>query len=102
MQGRSVTGFGFHERTLPFARDFELVDVLRGSLRHLPADAFPGGSSPSTAADLAWEIEALLARRDRAAARRYLRTRIVPILEQLADPHRTHLRQIATDLEAAL
>jgi len=103
MQGRGVEGFGFHERTLPFTRDFELVEVLRASLRHLPPAAFPASRpSPSTAADLAWELDAFLARRDRAAARHYLGTRILPILEQLQDSHRTHLRRIAADLDAAL
>ena len=43
-----------------FARDFELVDVLRGTLRHLPDDAFPTGSpGPLGLANLVWEIDAL-------------------------------------------
>ena len=42
--GRPVRGFGFNERTWVFARDFELVDVLRDTLRHLPEGAFPAGS----------------------------------------------------------
>jgi len=103
MQGKTVHGLGFHERTLPFTRDFELIEVLRASLRHLPPEAFPpNGPTPSAAADLAWEIDAFLSHHDRAAARRYLATRIRPVVDQLPDPHRAHLQQITDDVDASL
>jgi len=98
-----VRGFGFHERTHVFARDFELVDVLRGSLRHLPAEALPAGSPAGPAlANLAWEVDAFLSHGGRAAARTHLRTRLRPHLEQLAEPHRGHVLRILDDLVAAL
>ena len=103
MAGRPVRGFGFHERTFAFARDFELVDVLRGSLRHLASDALPPGSpGPLAMADLVWEVDAFLSHGGRSAARHHLRTRVRPLLERLAEPARAHILQIATDLDAAL
>jgi len=103
MGGRSVRGFGFHERTLAFTRDFELVDVLRGTLRHLPADVFPSGSAgPLELANLVWEIDAFLSHGGRAAARHHLRARVRPLLEGLAEPARAHVLQITDDLEATL
>lgn len=101
--GRPVRGFGFNERTWVFARDFELVEVLRGTLRHLPADAFPPGSpGPLALGDQAWEVDAFLSHGGRAAARAHLRDRLRPHVEQLAEPHRAHVRQIVADLETAL
>jgi hypothetical protein len=103
MAGRPVEGIGFHERTLPFARDFELIEVLRESIRHLPPQAFPpDGPTPATAADLVWELDAFLSHHDRVAARRFLETRIRPVIDGLADRYRAHLRQIADDLDALL
>jgi predicted secreted hydrolase len=103
MGGRAVQGFGFHERTLVFARDFELVDVLRGTLRHLPDDAFPPTSPGARGlADLVWEVDAFLSHGGRAAARQHLRSRVRPWIEQLAEPHRSHVLQILADLEKTL
>lgn len=100
---RNITGFGFHERTHVFARDFELVEVLRGSLRHLPAAALPAGAaSPLALANQAWEVDAFLSHGGRADARAHLRTRLQPQLEQLAEPHRAHVLQVLADLDAAL
>jgi predicted secreted hydrolase len=101
--GRPVQGFGFHERTHVFTRDFELVDVLRGTLRHLPEAAFPAGSpGPLGLANLVWEVDAFLSHGGRADARHHLRARVCPHLERLGEPHRAHVLQIADDLEAAL
>lgn len=103
MAGRPVRGFGFHERTFAFTRDFELVDVLRGTLRNLPDAALPPGSpSPLALADLVWEVDAFLSHGGKADARHHLRTRVRPLLERLAEPARTHVLQIAGDLEHAL
>jgi predicted secreted hydrolase len=103
MQGRPVSGFGFHERTHAFVRDFELVDVLRATLRHLPPEVFPpGGPGPAAAADLAWEVDAFLSHGDRRAARRHLAARVRPLLERLRDDVRGHVLGIAADLDAAL
>jgi len=103
MRGRVVTGLGFNERTLVFARDFELVDVLRASLRHLPPGAFPAnGVAPPAAANVAWEIDAYLSHGDRRGARRHLATTVRPMLEGLEVTHRTHLLGIAADLAAVL
>jgi predicted secreted hydrolase len=103
MAGHPVRGFGFHERTFAFVRDFELVDVLRGTLRHLASDALPAGSpDPLALADLVWEVDAFLSHGGRTEARHYLRTRVRPLLERLADPVREHVLQIADDLDAVL
>lgn len=99
--GRPVRGFGFHERTLVFARDFELVDVLRATLHHLPASAL-GGEDGRALGDLAWEIDAFLSRGDRAAARRHLAERLAPRLRVLQVPAAEHVRRIVADLTAAL
>ncbi|MEO8603117.1 MAG: lipocalin family protein [bacterium] len=98
-----VRGFGFHERTLLFARDFELVDVLRHSLRHLPIEAFPPDSpGPLGLANQAWEVDAFLSHGGRAAARDHLRSRVQPHLERLAEPHRSHVLRVLEDLLTAL
>ena len=103
MGGRSVNGFGFHERTFVLARDFELVDVLRATLRHLPEGAFPAGSpGPLGLANLVWEVDAFLSHGGRRAAREHLHGRVRPWLEQLAEPHRAHTLQILGDLETLL
>jgi predicted secreted hydrolase len=98
-----LRGFGFHERTHVFARDFELVEVLRQTLRHLPPDSLPAGSPPPlTLANLAWEVDAFLSHNGRAAAREFLRTRLQPHCERLAEPQRARVLQIISDLNAAL
>lgn len=101
--GRPVRGFGFNERTWAFTRDYELVDVLRATLRHLPAEAFPADSpGPLALADQAWEVDAFLSHGGRAAARAHLRERLHPHVAALTEPHRAHVAQIVADLEAAL
>ena len=103
LDGAAVAGFGFHERTLVFSRDFELVDVLRQTLRHLPPDAFAaGGPNGRVLANLAWEIDGFVSHGDQQAARHYLRTRLRPELDRLEEPHRTHLQTIADDTAEAL
>jgi predicted secreted hydrolase len=103
MAGQPVRGFGFHERTFAFARDFELVDVLRDTLRHLPAAAFPPASPGGLGlANQVWEIDAFLSHGGRAAARRHLSTRVRPLLAALAEPARTQVLQIADDLADTL
>ena len=104
MRGRAVAGFGFHERTHVFARDFELVDVLRSSLRHLQSDGWPSdGPPPAAVANRVWEVDAFLSRGDRAAARRHLAVQVHPVLEQIRDAQaRSHLLRISADLDATL
>lgn len=51
MAGEAVTGYGFHERTLPLWKPWQLIIVLRDSLLHLPQDALLG--SPLSARQLA-------------------------------------------------
>jgi predicted secreted hydrolase len=103
MRGREVTGFGFHERTLAFTRDFELIDVLRASVQHLPAELFPPDApGPAATANCVWELDAFLSHGDRAAARRHLATRVRQPLERLPAGARTHLLTIADDLDIAL
>ncbi|MDX2168917.1 MAG: lipocalin-like domain-containing protein [Deltaproteobacteria bacterium] len=98
-----LSGFGFHERTMIFARDFELVEVLRQTLRHLPAAALAaGGPSGLALANLAWEVDGFLSHHGRAAARAHLRERVRPQCERLAAPQRAHVLQIVADLDAAL
>lgn len=103
MQGRMVSGFGFHERTMLFFRDFELVDVLRETLRHLPTTARPpSGPDCAVLADRAWEIDAFLSHGDRRGALQYINQRLRPDLERLDFSVRGHVLQIADDLEAVL
>lgn len=103
MAGQTVQGFGFHERTFVFARDFELVDVLRSTVRHLPPASLPAGTpGPLELANMVWEIDAFLSHGDRRGARRYLHDRVRPHLAQLAEPQRGALLQIAADLDQAL
>ena len=101
IDGAAVSGFGFHERTMVFSRDFELVDVLRGTLRHLPAAAFTEvGKSGAALANLVWEIDGFLSHGDREGALHHLRTRVRPELERVANPE--HLLTIADDMAQAL
>jgi len=103
MAGHAVRGFGFHERTLAFTRDFELVDVLRDTLRNLPPDTFAAVEFDALGiANLVWEIDAFLSHGGRAAARDHLRLRVRPLLDRLAEPARAHVLQIAADLDASL
>ena len=104
MAGQPVRGFGFHERTLVFARDFELVDVLRRE----PAPSARCGLSRRRAGTAGerriwsgrWTPSSATAAG--AEARTYVRTRLRPVLERIDEPYRAHLLRIAEDLEAAL
>ncbi|MGH7898766.1 MAG: hypothetical protein ACREQQ_12485, partial [Candidatus Binatia bacterium] len=99
----TVSGFGFHERTLCFSRDFEMVDVLRQTLRQLPADAFDKDSlTPTSAANLVWEIDGFLSHRDNEGALRHLTQRVRPMIERLAEPHRATVVPIADDTAESL
>ncbi|HVM96665.1 MAG TPA: lipocalin family protein, partial [Candidatus Acidoferrales bacterium] len=103
MLGQIVTGFGFHERTHVFVRDFELVDVLRSSLQALPADAFSSNGPTTLAlADMVWEIDAFLSRGGRTEARRHLADRVRPLLQRLHPTVRDHFLAVAADLDATL
>lgn len=99
--GRPVDGFGFHERTYVFARDFELVDVLRGTLHHLPAAAL-GGEDGRALGDVAWEVDAFLSHGGREAAVRHLEERLVPRLTRLETSAREQVLAVVRDLVAAL
>ncbi len=99
----AVRGLGFHERTMVFARDFELVEVLRQSVRSLSAEEFEKGSRGALGvANLIWEIDGFLSHRGYEGAVRYLQSRVRPELEKLVGPGRDHILQIADDLDAAL
>jgi hypothetical protein len=99
LAGREVAGFGFHERTHPLTRDFEIVDVLRQTLRHLPAGTVPAAGVLS---DLVWEIDSMISRGDREAAIAFIDTEVGPRLDALPEPHRSELRQIADDTAESL
>jgi predicted secreted hydrolase len=103
LAGRAVTGFGFHERTMPFIRDFELVEVLRSTVRHLPPAAFDAGSpGPLGLANLVWEIDGFLSHGDYQAALHYLARRIRPEIDRLHEPHRATVAAIADDVAESL
>ena len=87
---------------IPSADDFELVEVLRSSLRHLPPMSVPDGPPAGALANRVWEIDAFLSHGNRVAARRYLASHIRPTLEQLHHSVRAHLLLVAADLDAAL
>ena len=97
--GRAVAGFGFHERTRILFRDFELVEALRATLRHLPADAFPAGSPGApTLGNRVWEVDAFLSRGAREEALAYLRAHVRPEIERLVPPHRDPPLALLDDL----
>jgi hypothetical protein len=103
MAGQPVGGFGFHERTLVFARDFELVDVLRDSVRHLAPEAFLAAWPGATVAgNVVWELDAFLSHGDRAGARDWLVTRVRPLLDGLRPAWRNDLLAIVADLDRVL
>jgi predicted secreted hydrolase len=102
MNGKPVSGIGFHERTMAFCRDFELTDVLRQTLQHLPESAVHATGDPSRLANLVWEVDGFLSHRDPAGALAHLRKRVRPELELLDDRRRAHVLQILTDLETTL
>jgi hypothetical protein len=99
MEGLPVTGFGFHERTLPLSSPRQLVIVLRDSVLHLPPAAVE--NSPLTSqqlADLVWQMLPLVRDRRLLAAGSVLDATIRPALAAVAEPHRAHLLQITDDL----
>jgi hypothetical protein len=99
LNGQPVTGFGFHERTMPFWRPRQLIVVLRDSLLYLPAEAV--ASSPLTAeqlAALAWRANPHINRHRYYKARRHLEQRVRPALLPITEPHRSHLDRIVDDL----
>lgn len=102
MNGKPVSGIGFHERTMAFCRDFELTDVLRQTIRHLPKSAFEGEHDPSRLANLVWEVDGFLSHRDPAGALEHLRRRVRPRLANLHGQHRAHVLRIFEDLESTL
>ena len=86
-----------------FSRDFELVEVLRQTLRQIPDDPFrANGQGPLELANRVWEIDAFLSHGGREAALRYLRDEIRPELEGLPSPHREPVLRIADDLRDSL
>lgn len=100
MGSQAVAGYGFHERTLILWRPWQLLDVLCGSLRHLPDVALAGsGTTPAQLADLAARAEPFLHlafhyRRARA----YLTTEVQPMLELIGPDHRPRITRILDDL----
>jgi hypothetical protein len=103
LEGAPVSGFGFDERTRVYCRDFEIVEVLRDTLQHLPPAALPAGGPDGTAlANLAWEIDAFIGDGEPQAAVRYLNARVRPVIEALVEPHRGHVRIIVDDAADAL
>ncbi|MBM4265720.1 MAG: lipocalin family protein [Deltaproteobacteria bacterium] len=97
MAGRSVSGFGFHERSKLYWQPHDLVFVLRETLLRLP----PGGAaelSPEALANRVWQCDVLLARRDQAGARRHLLSEVAPGLAMLPAPGREVVGRIFDDL----
>jgi hypothetical protein len=103
LDGVPVSGFGFDERTYALFRDFELVDVLRETLRRLPATALGACDlGPATLADRAWEIDGFIANGDPQGAIRHLNSEVRPALDVLAEPHRSHVLAIVDDAAGAM
>lgn len=85
MGGRPVSGFGFHERSKLWWTPNDLVYVLRETLRHLPSTGHED-AAPQALANRAWNIDILLARKDRRGARRYLDHEVAPAIARLPLP----------------
>jgi hypothetical protein len=67
----------------------EVADVLRQTLRHLPADPLvESGMSGFTAANLAWEIDSFISRSYHRSAIRFSNNRVRPEIARLAEPYR--------------
>jgi hypothetical protein len=103
LDGVPVSGFGFDERTYALSRDFELVDVLRETLRRLPATALAACDLDAAAlADRAWEVDSFIADGDPQRAIRHLDSEVRPVIDTLAEPHRSHVLAIVDDAADAL
>ncbi len=103
MNGQAVSGFGFHERTLPLSSPRQLVLVLHDSILRLPEDAL--GESPLTheqLTDLAGETMRLVAGGRYLAARTHIEGTVLPALAVLAEDQGPHLLRIAEDLARRL
>jgi hypothetical protein len=101
MAGRPVEGFGFHERSKVWWTPFDLVYVLRETLRHLPAVGH-GGASPQALANRVWECDLLLARNDKAGAQKLLDEQVAPGIATLGAPGREMVRQAYEALRSVL
>ncbi len=99
--GRPASGFGVSERTLSLYRDWELVQVLRDTVLHLPAPAFEGTSRTAllTAID---RVAGLVRAYRKAEANRLITTAVIPAAAMLAPSDAAHVGQIARDLRNAL
>jgi hypothetical protein len=103
LDGSPVIGFGFDERTRVFCRDFEIVEVLHETLRHLPAAALPAGElDRASLAALAWDIDGFIGDGDQQGAIRHLNAYVRPAVETLAEPHCSHVRSVVDDAANAL
>lgn len=94
----AVSGYGFHERTLPLSWADELIIVLRDSLLYLPSDAGISASRAQALADLAWKAQPLIEREQLLEASVFLKWKVRPALSQIAEPYRSHLEQIVDDV----
>ena len=101
MAGRPVSGFGFHERSKLWHGPHDLVWVLRETLSHLPSGG-GAGREARVLADRAWNCDVLLARGDRAGARRLLAEEVAPGIDRLPGPGRESARRVFDDLLAVL
>jgi hypothetical protein len=103
LDGVPVSGFGFDERTHALSRDFELVEVLRETLRRLPTTALAACDLEAAAlADRAWMIDGFIADGDLQGAIRHLNSMVRPAVDGLAEPHRNHVLAIVDDAADAL
>ncbi len=101
MAGRPVSGVGFHERSKLWHTPHDLVFVLRETLDHLPTNG-PSGDEARRIADRVWNCDVLLARGDRAGARRLLVEQVVPRMSLLAPPGREAAQNVLDDLLSIL
>ena len=94
----AVSGYGFHERTLPLSWADELIIVLRDSLLYLPSDAGISASRAQALADLAWKAQPLIEREQLLEASVFLKWKVRPALSPIAEPYRSHLQHIVDDV----
>lgn len=101
LKGKHIEGIGSFERTLGLYRDFELVKVLKDSVKHLPAEAFqqPRAASLLRILLIISQVESKINNGDDASALSLANGALRTAIEtKLVEPYRSQMQQINNDL----